>query len=165
MYFPGYAIPGRNGCLYIFVSPIPTFNMKKHLFIATIFCFACIGLQAQSDDKAQIETLIKDFYFEGWMTGDTAKVGKAMHASCKLKYYRDNTFTEVSRADYLSRFKPRAKEAGTEGRIMLLDVTGNIASAKCELEIPKAVFTDYFNLIKTGEGWYIVDKVSTRRDK
>lgn len=139
--------------------------MTRYLLLSALFCLTFVGLQAQTDDKAQIETLIKDFYFEGWMTGDTAKVGKAMHASCKLKYYRDNTFTEVSRADYLSRFKPRAKEVGTEGRIISLDITGNIASAKCELETPKAVFTDYFNLIKTGEGWSIVDKVSTRRDK
>lgn len=139
--------------------------MTKHLLLSALFCLTFVGLQAQTDEKTQIETLIKDFYFEGWMTGDTAKVGKAMHASCKLKYYRDNTFTEVSRADYLSRFKPRAKEAGTEGRIISLDITGNIASAKCELETPKAVFTDYFNLIRTSEGWYIVDKVSTRKDK
>jgi hypothetical protein len=48
---------------------------------------------------------------------------------------------------------------------MSLDITGNIASAKCELEIPKAIFTDYFNLIKTNEGWFIVDKISTRTDK
>ncbi|MBK8429451.1 MAG: nuclear transport factor 2 family protein [Lewinellaceae bacterium] len=37
--------------------------------------------------------------------------------------------------------------------------------AKYELETPKALFTDYFNLIKTNEGWFIVDKISTRVDK
>jgi hypothetical protein len=99
------------------------------------------------------------------MTGDTAKVGKAMHATCHLKYFRDNTFNDISRADYLSRFKPQAKKEGVEGRIVSLDVTGNIASAKCELETPKALFTDYFNLIKTDAGWLIVDKISTRTDK
>lgn len=139
--------------------------MKKHLVISFFLLISLTGLHAQTDDKTQIETLIKDLYFEGWMTGDTAKIGKAMHATCHLKYYRDNTFSDISRADYLSRFKLRAKEAGMEGRIVSMDVTGNIASAKCELETPKAVFTDYFNLIKTSEGWFIVDKVSTRKDK
>ena len=43
--------------------------------------------------------------------------------------------------------------------------TENIASAKCELETGKALFTDYFNLVKTNDGWFIVDKVSTRVDK
>lgn len=140
--------------------------MKKHFAIGFLWLLmTATNLHAQTDDKTQIETLITGLYFEGWMTGDTAKIGKAMHATCHLKYFRDNTFADVSRADYLSRFKPRAKEAGTEGRILSLDVTGNIASAKCELETAKALFTDYFNLIKTNDGWFIVDKVSTRVDK
>ncbi len=138
----------------------------KHLFFSLLLtCCAWNGAQAQTDDRALIETMIKDFYFEGWMTGDTTKVGRAMHPTCHLKYYRDSTFSDISRAEYLSKFKPRAKEAGMEGRIISLDVTGNIASAKCELETPKAVFTDYFNLIKTSEGWFIVDKISTRVNK
>jgi hypothetical protein len=135
---------------------------NKWLFLTLLALLPLASLHAQTDDRTLIEIMIKDFYFEGWMTGDTAKVGRAMHATCHLKYYRDSTFNDISRADYLSRFKPRTKEAGTEGRIISLDVTGNIASAKCELETPKAIFTDYFNLIKTGEGWFIVDKVSTR---
>ena len=140
--------------------------MKKILVTSLLLLMAATAnLQAQTEDKTQIETLIKDLYFEGWMTGDTTKIGKAMHATCHLKFYRDGVFTDLSRADYLSRFKPRNKEAGVSGRILLVDVTGNIATAKCELETPKALFTDYFNLIKTGEGWFIVDKVSTRVDK
>lgn len=136
-------------------------------FFASSLCLLLLtaGLRAQTDDKTQIESVIKDLYFEGWMTGDTAKVGKAMHATCHLKYFRDSTFADVSRADYLSRFKPRAKEPGVEGRIISLDITENIASAKCELETGKALFTDYFNLVKTNDGWFIVDKVSTRVDK
>lgn len=140
-------------------------TMKKCLVSNFLLLLLAAGLQAQTDDKTQIESVIKDLYFEGWMTGDTAKIGKAMHATCHLKYFRDSSFTDISRADYLSRFKPRAKESGVAGRIVLLDITGNIASAKCELETGKALFTDYFNLIKTNEGWFIVDKVSTRVDK
>lgn len=139
--------------------------MKKYLILPFLIGLAIARLQAQTEEKIQIETVIKDLYFEGWMTGDTAKIGQAMHPTCHLKYFRDHTFNDISRADYLSRFKPREKAAGTEGRIVLLDVTGNIASAKCELETPKALFTDYFNLIKTSEGWFIVDKISTRVDK
>lgn len=139
--------------------------MKKHFAILLFSVVTYANLSAQTDDKSQIETVIKDLYFEGWMTGDTTKVGKAMHSSCKLKVYRDGTFTEVNRNDYLSRFKPTQKNPNTSGRIMSLDITGNIASAKCELETAKALFTDYFNLMKTNEGWFIVDKVSTRADK
>ena len=80
--------------------------MKKILVNGLFLLAAVANLQAQTDDKSQIETRIKDLYFEGWMTGDTAKIGKAMHATCHLKYFRDSTFSDISRADYLSRFKP-----------------------------------------------------------
>jgi aldose sugar dehydrogenase len=138
--------------------------MQKTLFFL-IFFLQMAHLQAQTTDDLQIRAMIQELYFEGWMTGDTSKVGKAMHASCHLKYFRDSTFSDISRNEYLSRFKPRQKEAGMEGRIISLDITGNIAAAKCELETAKAVFTDYFNLIRTEAGWVITDKISTRRDK
>jgi aldose sugar dehydrogenase len=139
--------------------------MKKIMLLAVVFCIATTTFYAQTSDLSKIETVINDLYFEGWMTGDTTKIGAAMHPTCHLKYYRDNQFTDVSRAEYLSRFKPRAKETGTVGRIASLDITGNIASAKCEIETVKALFTDYFNLIRVGDRWFITDKISTRVDK
>ncbi len=117
-----------------------------------------------ASERALLEQTIQ-LYFDGWMTGDSTKVGKAMHSTCHLKYFRDGVFSDITRADYLSRFKPSAKQPGTTGRIVLLDITGNIATAKCELETPKALFTDYFTLIKTQDRWYITDKVSTRVNK
>lgn len=138
--------------------------MKK-LFFFLLFSFASLSIaSAQTDEKAQIEATVQ-LYIDGWLTGDTTKVGKAMHSTCQLKFYRDAKFTEISRTDYLSRFKPAPRNPAAEGRIKMVDITGNIAAVKCELETPKALFTDYFNLIKTAEGWFIVDKVSTRVDK
>lgn len=138
----------------------------KNLGLLFILSFWLIsnGFAQNTSEKTLIEASIQ-MYFDGWMTGDTTKVGKVMHSSCKLKLFRDKQFIEISRTDYLSRFKPKAKEAGTEGRIKMIDITGNIASAKCELETPKSVFTDYFNLIKINDFWFIVDKISTRVDK
>ena len=141
--------------------------MKKSLIFAFIFAF--IGFlpktNAQNTDITLIQSVINDLYFEGWLTGDTTKVGKAMHSSCHLKVYRGTEFVDINRNDYLGRFKPQAKDGVSAGRIVSLDITGNIAAAKCEIETPKAIFTDYFNLIKMGETWYIVDKISTRKDK
>lgn len=138
--------------------------MKKALLLGLFAAFFCSKSFAQTNEKALIENTIQ-LYFDGWMTGDTNKVGKAMHSTCHLKVYRDNIFRDISRTQYLSGFKLHAKEDGTFGRIKSIDFTGNIASAKCELETPKAIFTDYFNLIKIQDFWYIVDKVSTRVDK
>lgn len=138
--------------------------MKKALLILFLASFSYAKSIAQTNEKALIENTIQ-LYFDGWMTGDTSKVGKAMHSTCHLKVYRDNVFRDISRTQYLSGFKLHPKEDGTFGRIKSVDVTGNIANAKCELETPKAIFTDYFNLIKIQDFWYIVDKISTRVDK
>jgi aldose sugar dehydrogenase len=71
----------------------------------------------------------------------------------------------MSRFDYLSRFKTRERDKNLVTRIVLIDVTDNIASAKTEIDTGKDVFTDYFNLVKTNEGWFIVDKISSRKSK
>jgi aldose sugar dehydrogenase len=139
--------------------------MKKILFCSVfVSLLVVLSANAQNTEQSQIETTINT-YFDGWMTGDTAKVGKAMHATCHLKVYRDGVFRNLDRTQYLSGFKPHAKEAGVEGRIKMIDFKGNIASAKAEIETPKALFVDYFNLIKINDWWFIVDKVSTRFDK
>jgi aldose sugar dehydrogenase len=139
--------------------------MKKILFCSVfVSLLVVLSANAQNTEQSQIETTINT-YFDGWMTGDTAKVGKAMHATCHLKVYREGVFRNLDRTQYLSGFKPHAKEAGVEGRIKMIDFKGNIASAKAEIETPKALFVDYFNLIKINDWWFIVDKVSTRFDK
>jgi hypothetical protein len=138
----------------------------------TLICFYLLmsSVIFAQTEKEQLEKMLIEatvqLYIDGWLTGDTTKVGKAMHSTCKLKYFRDGKFTEINRTDYLSRFKPTTRNPQSDGRVKMIDITGNIATAKCELETPKAVFTDYFNLIKAEDDfWYIVDKVSTRVDK
>lgn len=138
--------------------------MNRLLFVFFLSFLSVSKLSAQTDEKALVEATVQ-LYIDGWLTGDTTKVGKAMHPSCRLKYYRDGKFTEINRTDYLSRFKPSPRNPQAEGRIQMVNITGNIASVKCELETPKAIFTDYFNMIKADDFWYIVDKVSTRIDK
>lgn len=103
-----------------------------------------------------------DLYFEGWATGDTVKLGKAMHSSCHLKNYNAGKFTQYTREQYLALFKPRPRPGNLQTRIVSLDITNNMGSAKVEIVTERDLFTDYFNLMKTDEGWMIADKVSTR---
>ncbi|HEY5745908.1 MAG TPA: PQQ-dependent sugar dehydrogenase [Chryseolinea sp.] len=107
-----------------------------------------------------VEGLIQ-IYFDGWATGDTAKLGRAMHSSCQLKFFRDGQFAMMDRVKYLSlhQLHPRNKDLITQ--IVDLDITGNTGSAKAEIITATAKFTDYFHLMKTGERWYIVDKISS----
>lgn len=136
--------------------------MKKIILMLAIVL--PVAGHAQQSELQQIETTI-GWYFDGWGTGDTTRLGKAMHSTCHLKSFRDGKFTDMTRAEYLSRFKPRAKPDSLFTRIVAVDITGNIASAKTEIDTGKDVFTDYFNLIKTNDGWFIVDKIAVRKSK
>jgi aldose sugar dehydrogenase len=119
---------------------------------------------AQQSDIAQIEKTI-GWYFEGWGIGDTTLIGRAMHPTCHLKSYREGKFSDMSRSDYLNRFKLKPKPDSLQTRIVSLDITENIAAAKTEIILGSAIFIDYFNLIKTNEGWFIVDKIAVRKAK
>ncbi len=111
-------------------------------------------------DKKAIEDVIQK-YFDGWLTGNAEMIGEAMHATCHLKFIRDGEVVVRDRENYLSGFKPRPRLANSEGRIISIDITRTAAEAKIELETPTRLFTDYFNLLKVGDRWYITDKVST----
>lgn len=136
--------------------------MKK-LILATCLSVSLISAFSQTSlsDRQLIESMIQ-LYFDGWATGDTLKLGKAMHASCRLKNYGDKKFVEYSRNQYLSFFKPHARPQNLSTRIVSVDITNNMGSAKVEISTARDLFTDYFNLMKTDEGWVIADKISTR---
>lgn len=129
-----------------------------------LLTFLSFKVTAQQQDKELIKQTIET-YFDGWMTGDTLKIGKVMHSTCKLKLIKNNQVDVIDRNSYLSRFKLRQKSANTFGRIISIDITGQIASAKCEIEVPERIFTDYFNMMKLNEEWYIIDKISINVSK
>ena len=145
--------------------------MKKstiYLFALLSLLTACSTTQKVSPEIQAEKVLITqtiDNYFEGWMTGDTTLLGKAMHATCKLKNVKDEKVLVFDRAKYLSFFKPRPRRENAGGRIMSINVTNNIAAAKCKIHTEKRLYTDYFNLMKLDGRWYIVDKIATNRAK
>lgn len=118
----------------------------------------------QSAEVEQITQMI-NMYFEGWMTGDTTKLSYAMHRTCQLKNIKEDDVIIFERATYLSFFKPRERRKNAGGRIISINVTDDIASAKCEIFTADRLFTDYFNLMKVKDRWYIVDKIATNKEK
>jgi len=113
-------------------------------------------------DKAEITKTI-DMYFEGWMTGDTTLLGKAMHRTCQLKNIKDDDVIIFDRATYLGFFKPRPRRENAGGRIVSIDVTDDTASAKCEIHTADRLYTDYFNMMRLKDRWYIVDKIASSK--
>jgi len=134
------------------------------IFLAVSFTSNNNPEMTTNSEKAEIEKTI-EMYFDGWLTGDTTKIGTAMHRTCQLKNIKEEDVVIYNRSTYLSFFKPRPKLENAGGKILSIDITGPIASSKVELETPKRLFTDYFNLMKLEDQWYIVDKISTSVSK
>ncbi len=118
--------------------------------------------EPQSIDEQKITETINT-YFEGWMTGDTTKLGTAMHRTCQLKNIKDDDVIIYSRSTYLGFFKPRPRRQNAGGKIVTINVTDDIASAKCEIHTADRLYTDYFNMMKIKERWYIVDKIAASK--
>jgi aldose sugar dehydrogenase len=137
--------------------------MKKILLVLG-FSTLLLSAYSQQNSPTERELIEKtiQLYFDGWATGDSTKLGQAMHTSCHLKNFRDGKFIEFTRSQYLNLFKPHERSKNLSTRIVSVDITNNMGSAKVEISTEKDLFTDYFNLMKTNEGWFIADKVSTR---
>jgi hypothetical protein len=138
--------------------------MRK-MFLALGLCIPFLYSHAQLKDTINDWQLVQNtvnLYIEGQATGDSIMVGKSFHESWQLKVFRDNKFTSVSKNEYIKGYKKHSKSPNWSGRIVSIDITNDVASAKVEISTSKLLFTDYFNLLKTNEGWLIVDKISTR---
>ena len=132
--------------------------------IALLMATCSLQTYSQSDapsDRSEAEALIQ-LYFDGWATGDSVKLGRAMHATCRLKFFRDGEFTVMDRDGYLSLQRLRARNKDLITQVVNLDITGSAGSAKVEIITPNEKFTDYFNLMKVAGKWSIMDKISVR---
>ena len=69
----------------------------------------------------------------------------------------------MTAADFVSRApgKPPADEAQRKRRIVSIDVSGDAALAKVELDYPKVFFVDYLSLLKIDGEWKIAQKTYT----
>ncbi|MDQ3949450.1 MAG: nuclear transport factor 2 family protein [Gemmatimonadota bacterium] len=120
----------------------------------------------QSTEEAAVRAAL-EHYLQGHATGDGAHHRVVFHPESKLFWVRDGQLMQRTSADYIAGApgKPAPDEAQRKRRIVSVDVTGNAASAKIELDYPNAKLTDYMSLLKVGGEWKIVNKIFTPERK
>ena len=57
---------------------------------------------------------------------------------------------------------PAPDEADRQRRVVSVDVSGDVAVARLELDYPGAFITDYMTLVRVGDEWTIIHKAYTR---
>lgn len=119
------------------------------------------GGPAQAQDAAAGARVPLELYLKGHATGDGEYFRKAFHADAKIQGIRDGKLVTRTREEFAAGAsgRPAEDEAQRKRRIVSVDVVGDAAYAKIDLDYPKVHFTDYMTLLKVDGEWKIMSKV------
>jgi hypothetical protein len=138
------------------------------LLVASAAALALAGaadLSARWADEAAIRQTVQ-YYFDGGKNRDSVALRKAFHPEARMLFAKDGKLVVVPIGEYIARVagtKPKPGEVdSTTRRVAEVDVAGDAAIAKLELERPDAFLTDYMSLLKVDGRWMIVNKIFTR---
>lgn len=122
--------------------------------------------QETADEEAAVRAALQH-YLLGHATGDGAHHQMVFHSDAKLFWMRDGALNTRTSADYIAGAsgKPAEDEDQRHRAITMVDVTGDAAVAKIELDYPDALLTDYMSLLKVDGEWKIVNKIFTVQRK
>ena len=121
----------------------------------------------QGADDGAIRKTIEDHYFKAHATGSGESLRGVFVEEGRMFWAADGQLRSRTSSDYISGFsgKPAADEALRRRRILMVDVTGEVAVAKAELDYPDVRLVDYFALVRAGGQWKIVNKMFQRFPK
>lgn len=115
-------------------------------------------MTARDEHGAAITATALD-YFEGWFDGDVERMRRALHPALAKRALTDDgwTLNETS-ADWMlaATGKHLGRERDVPDRritVEVVDVYGEIATAI----VRSAVYHEYLHLLRTSEGWRIVN--------
>lgn len=136
--------------------------MRKVLFI-TIFTTG-LFCSAQSEEAAIRDCLNR--YLKGSSYNNRELIQSAFYDNADLFLSKEGQEIWVlTPKEYAELFekRPKGEFNGREGKILAIDHSNNIATAKAEIKIPKANlhFIDLFLLKKLSGEWKIISKAAT----
>jgi hypothetical protein len=115
-----------------------------------------------NEEKKKIERTLRHF-FRGLDNLDADTIKKALHPLQRSFSMTENGLCGMpvlAWDGFIQNVKNNPDHAfhkGSKKKILSIDVTGTAASAKAELAFSDAVYTDYYNLLKIGDEWHIMN--------
>jgi hypothetical protein len=139
----------------------------KTFVLAAAALLSAAGVQAQSaqskSTQSQEEAAVRaavQAYFDGMMKGDPALLQKAFHAESFLIGPGRTNPSRIPFSGWHASFaKPMANPQEYRNAILSIDVAGQAAVAKTELDWPRVRYVDYLSLLKVNGEWKIVNKI------
>lgn len=140
--------------------------MRKLIGLMAVLVSAGIVSYGQTDLKTiqEIQTVCT-YYLDGATNGDSVMFSKAFVPDGQMRYMRNDTIMNVSLKDFMARVRNTGVKQDRKTKIESIQVFGNAATAKLTIEYPTFYFHDIMSLLKTKDGWKIVNKIFYREDK
>jgi Putative lumazine-binding len=115
---------------------------------------------AASAERGQVAATVQR-YFEAHATGMGEHIEQAFHPQARIQSVKDGKLASLTRDEFTARFsgKPADDEAKRKRRIASIDIAGDAALAKVELDYPDVRFVDYLSLLKLDGKWVVVNKI------
>jgi len=142
--------------------------MKTLIFVAAIALLPAISAaQSRSAEDTAVRQAIADHYFKAHATGSGDALKGMFVDEGRMMWVQDGQLRVRTSADYIGGFNgtPPPDEAKRVRKVLMTDVSGDVAIAKVELDYPDTRFVDYFTLAKLGGEWKIIHKTFQRYPK
>lgn len=127
--------------------------------LITLAAGTAVAQAPAANDEAAVRATLQH-YLNGHATGDPEEFRKAFHPDARMTFVRDGKLVVTPIAEYIARFngQPAADEAQRKRRISDVEINGNAASGRIELDYPSAFIVDYMTLLKDNGRWAIIAK-------
>ncbi|MBO6792448.1 MAG: nuclear transport factor 2 family protein [Balneolaceae bacterium] len=137
--------------------------MKLFVLPLLLFVSASLSTENANSDYQAIETAVS-YYLDGGTNNDFETLKKAFHPDARM-ISMGNDMMNVNALEFFgSRMKP-GPPTDRKTRVVDINMSGNAASARLEIEYDDFMFVDYMSLLKMDGEWKIVSKVYTRVNK
>ncbi len=135
--------------------------------LALLLSLATLAAQADTASDAAVRRTIEQHYFAAHATGSGESLRGVFVEEGRMFWAADGQLRSRTSTDYINGFqgRPAADEAQRRRRVLSVDVTGDVAIAKAELDYPEVRLVDYFILVRAGGDWKIVSKAFQRFPK
>lgn len=138
--------------------------MRKSIVLLLVFLNITGITFAQESEYKQVAQTVS-YYLDGGTNKDFNTLKKAFHKNATMKFIKKGAYVEVNALEFFKkRMKPGAKQ-NRKTHISYINITGNVASAKLEIDYENFGFIDYMNLIKIDNEWKVVSKIFYRKLK
>ncbi len=136
--------------------------MKKlTTIILTCFIFLFpLVIMAQPSDMEEIEQVIIKSYINGLINAhDFIKAKEGIHNEFRILGHSDSLLISKSRDEWISQRSKKKNLPDVQYNIVYIDITGNAASAKIEMQRSNIKAVDYLFLYKFRNKWKIVTAI------